>query len=598
MKLALIRLLLPLLLTATTTTLSALEPIWRYAVEASATVSDSPAKITLSWVADAYATSYTISRKAPSDTSWKKLASLAGDAATYEDTSVEAHRVYEYQIQKAGTQETSYTGYGYVQTAIDAPLVDNRGRIVLLIDSTYAADLSAELTRLQQDLVGDGWTVLRHDVSRTDTPDNIKAIIRADYDADPNNTTAVFLFGHVPVPYSGAIAPDGHAAHKGAWPADAFYGDMNGRWTDLTTNFISTSTDISQEERDRLTNIPRDGKYDPSTIPAAVVLQVGRVDLADMPGYLSWQADPSFPSEVDLLRNYLNKDHAYRQRVVTIPRRSLIGQYLGMRGGEAFAATGFRAFTSFFGAGPDVRDLNVEFNDQQGVWVPALANDTYLWAYGDGGGSYSSVMGLGNTGEYHGATSVDFVSNDIHSTFVVLFGSWMGDWNTEDNLLRSVLATPTNGLAAVWSGRPHWFFHPMALGETIGYCARLTQNNDKLYRNQINSSTRGIHIALMGDPTLRLFPVQPPSSVQASINGNTATLTWSGSSEATLGYHVYRADSAAGPYRRITNSPTGATTFTDTSYGPGAAYMVRAIKLETSASGTYENASEGAFVTP
>ena len=52
----------------------------------------------------------------------------------------------------------------------------------------------------------------------------MKDLIKAQYNADPANTKAVFLFGHVPVPYSGDIVPDGHYAdHQGAWPCDGYY---------------------------------------------------------------------------------------------------------------------------------------------------------------------------------------------------------------------------------------------------------------------------------------------------------------------------------------------------------------------------------------
>jgi len=44
--------------------------------------------------------------------------------------------------------------------------VEARGKVVLLVDNTLATNLVMELARLQQDLVGDGWTVLRHDVAR------------------------------------------------------------------------------------------------------------------------------------------------------------------------------------------------------------------------------------------------------------------------------------------------------------------------------------------------------------------------------------------------------------------------------------------------
>src|SRR5690606_9502073 len=118
------------------------------------------------------------------------------------------------------------------------------------------------------------------------------------------------------------------------------------------------------------------------------------------------------------------------------------------------------------------------------------------------------------------------------------------DWDTQDNFMRAVLATKDYGLTAAWSGRPHWFLHPMGLGEPIGYTARLVQNNTGIYQNQIDSSARGTHIALMGDPTLRMHPVAPASAFSGTRNGGVALLTWKASPDTVLGYHVYRASSA------------------------------------------------------
>ena len=114
--------------------------------------------------------------------------------------------------------------------------------------------LATQLTQLQGDLEGDGWKVLRHDVSRTAYPDAIKPIIVSDYNNDPANVKAVFLVGHVPVPYSGSQAPDGHGDHVGAWGADGYYGEVNGTWTDATV----TATGVQDA---RNINIPGDHKF-------------------------------------------------------------------------------------------------------------------------------------------------------------------------------------------------------------------------------------------------------------------------------------------------------------------------------------------------
>ena len=562
-------------------------------MEVSATVQVSPPQITLSWPQDTYAapSSYTVYRKSPGATSWGSATTLAGTATSYTDTSVAVGTAYEYQITKV---TATYNGYGYIQAGINAPLVEGRGKVILVVDNTYAASLAAELTRLQQDLAGDGWTVLRHDVGRASSVASVKSLIQADYNADPANVKAVFLFGHVPVPYSGLLNPDGHLDHYGAWPADAFYGTMTGSWSDNSVNYVQT-VNTDPADAARLTNVPGDGKYDQTTIPAAVDIQVGRVDLANMPGRLVWGGLPSFPSEPELLRQYLNKDHTFRFKLMTAQRRGVVADYFGVRSGEAFAASAFRNFAPFFGAN-NIDNLNLIYNDAKGVWIPTLATNAYLWAYGCGAGSYTTCGGLGNTGLYNDGSTTEIVANDVKAVFVNLFGSWLGDWDHEDNLMRSILATPTHGLVCAWSGRPHWFAHPMALGETIGYTARLTQNNTGLYQNQINSAAGEIHVALMGDPTLRMHPVAPPGTLSGTTNATSITLNWTASPDSVLGYYVYRSANAFGPFTRLSGSLLSGSSFVDNNPPAGAnTYMVRALKLETSGSGTYTNASQGLF---
>ncbi len=575
-------------LTALTT--QAVEPTWEYAVQVSASVQASPATITLSWPQDTLGTpsGYTVYRKAAGATSWGTGTPLSGATTSYVDTSITAGTPYEYQIVKAGS---SYTGYGYIYTGVNVPLVENRGKVVLVVDNTYTTQLATELTRLESDLVGDGWTVVRHDVARTATVATVKNLIKTTYNSDPANVKSVFLFGHVAVPYSGNIVPDGHAPdHTGAWPADAFYGDMDGSWTDNSVNNAG-ATDVRND------NVPGDGKFDQSTIPSAVELQVGRVDLANMPGRKTWGGPATFASELELLRQYLNKDHNFRHKVINPQRRGIVGDYFGTRNGEAFAASGFRAFAPFFGAN-NIKNMNVDYNDQKGVWVTELKNNDYLWAYGCGAGSYASIGGLGNSGSFNSIYTTEMVENNIKATFTMMFGSWLGDWDTEDNILRGVLATKDYGLTACWSGRPHWFYHHMGLGENIGYSARLTQNNNAgLYRNQANSSAGSIHVALMGDPTLRMHVVAPVSNLGGASVANAVNLSWTASPDSVVGYNVYRATSATGTYTKLNSSLVTSTSFSDLAPLTGATYMVRAVKLESTPSGSYYNASQGMFWT-
>ena len=78
------------------------------------------------------------------------------------------------------------------------------------------------------------------------------------------------------------------------------------------------------------------------------------------------------------------------------------------------------------------------------------------------------------------------------------------------------------------------------MGDPIGYSARLTQNNNGFYTNHVNRLQRGVHIALMGDPTLRMHPVAPPADVRANPVPGSVRLTWTPSTDNVAGYHVYR----------------------------------------------------------
>jgi hypothetical protein len=521
-------------------------------------------------------------RKAPDSQDWGIPIVLPGTATNYLDTKIVRGTAWEYQIQK---NTPTHVGYGYIVAGLTLPATEQRGKLILLVDQTWSGALRMEIEQLEQDLTGDGWFVWRHDIPRTTSVPAVKEIIKADYAADPANVKAVFLLGRIAVPYSGEISPDGHPTeHLGAWPADAFYGDLEGTWTDTSVKNVTASSP-------RNWNVPGDGKYDQSEIPGEVKLAIGRVDFFNMPG-LDRNNVGTFPSELELLRQYLRKDHAYRCKQFTLPARGLVFNETGDRNGEAFAANAWRNYAPLLGP-PSPPPLHYY------QFLPVLAANGYQWGYATGGANEREMSGLGGTGNWNrGGSSLDFYRMDPQVGFVMLMGSGLGDWDGYDNLMRAVLATPSYGLACMYVGRPHWYFHHMGLGGTLGESLRLTQNNhaNGLYRNQSNAFPGFVHTALMGDPTLRLHTVAPPTGVSAAVTADGAQLTWSPSPEPVLGYHVYRATDPAGPYSRLTPAAIPATNFLDvTSNSQRFTYMVRALKLQESPSGSYFNLSQGVF---
>jgi len=529
-------------------------------IKVSATVQPGTPSITLSWPATAGSGSIRISRKSKGDFFWSdfSLATLSGTATSYVDTNVTVGTAYEYQVFKDVPGDSFPAGkFGYIYAGINVPLVENRGKIILLVDNTHAQALEVKLARLISDLAGDGWTVLRHDISPSDTVPNVKNIILADYNTDPTNVKAVFLFGHIPVPYSGNMAWDAHDNHRGAWPADLYYGELNGVWTDSSVN---TSTASRTANR----NVPGDGKFDQSSRPTPVELMVGRVDFYDMPAFAK--------TETQLLEQYLDKDHNFRHAITTVQRRALVEDNLQSLI-EGAAQSGWR-FSALVGAS----------NVVAGDWSLLLNND-YLLAFGCGGSGYTNVGGVVSTSDY--------ANNSYKVMFQLLFGSYFGDWDNQNNVLRAAIAGPTYGLMSAWGSRPNWHLHHLGLGEPAGI-ASLVATDTFLYSGGFGRGS--LHVGLMGDPSLRLHYFMPPADLNAVTSGNNVNLSWTASSDGNvLGYNVYRGTADSGPFVKLNNTLLAQTSYSDTSPLTAAVYMVRAVKLETSSSGTYYNGSQGIF---
>src|SRR3954467_1508877 len=110
-----------LCLTLSLPTARAVEDVWDYSVQVSATVQSSPAKITLSWPQDTNGvpSSYTIYRRSPGSTDWGSGTAIAGSSVSYADSGVSTGTAYEYRVVKAAS---GYTGYGYITSGVEAPL--------------------------------------------------------------------------------------------------------------------------------------------------------------------------------------------------------------------------------------------------------------------------------------------------------------------------------------------------------------------------------------------------------------------------------------------------------------------------------------------
>ena len=549
-------------------------------VQLSAAVQASPARITLNWVAFSGATGYAVHRKSHGASTWgSAIGTTAGNVNSFQDNSVAVGTLYEYRVTRTAS---AGTGYGYICSGIELPPSASMGRIVLLVDGAVASGIATQLIQLQNDLKADGWAVTRHDVAAGTTVPAVRNLVIGTYNADPANTKAVYIIGHVPVPYSGNIAPDGHTAqHQGAWPCDAYYGEMNGTWTDNTVNNTTGWSWVR--------NIPGDGKFDQDSPPNAVELEVGRVDMYDLPAFGQ--------NQTQLLAAYLDKAHQFRTKGFTPQVRGIMRDHMEDLL-TPMAGSGWMSMPPLVAPG---NLTEIGYNDP--AWLEDLVNgQSYLWTYGSGGGLVANDNGtlmFNSTDKV--MTTTGLATKAWGGVFNMSYSSYTGDWNTRNNVLRAVIARG-QALTMVYAGPPNWWFHPMGMGMTTGHSAWLTMNNTNVYLPQsgsdVNPAPRSA-VALLGDPALKMLNVAMPTNLSVTNNGGNASFAWTAASGSPAGYHVYKFGTNGLPLQLNTTLITGTSYNSAQAYEAGAEYMVRAAELETTPSGSWWNLSLGTLaITP
>jgi len=568
-------------------------------------------KIKLTWEKNELAIQYFVYRKLIYQTVYpdQPLAILDSLTFTFTDTDVNIGETYDYEVRafsygslSSGGVQTpfNFIAYGYSSSGIEIPDIENYGWILILVDETMlgANGIDNEINTLKEDLRGEGWGVIIKSVPRAGDFDgqkvmNIKKIIKAEYESHQNDIRSLLLLGRVPVPYSGDLNPDAHPDHKGAWPADVYYTYIGNDfiWTDNQVNRVVSG------QREANKNIPGDLKFDQTGFQDQFAnFGVGRVDFYNMASfYDTTKVNP----EMELVRNYLNKNHKYRTGGFDYKWQGLVDDNFAASGIlEAFASSGWRNIGSLLGPGKTMKSDFIE----------SLSNDSYLWAYGCGGGSYQSAGGIGN--------SEQISKSNLNGIYTMLFGSYFGDWDSPNNFLRAPLATNPSVLTCAWAGRPHWYFHQMGVNLPIGESALLSHNNLVTYKpNTVFTSQypngviyavgmKNIHTALMGDPSLRMYSYSVPQAQNliAIFDGKyQVNLKWENPlniDPQLAQFNVYRSTDKYGLYTKINDKPISGTEYEDTYQHDGEVfYCVKTVLLETSNTATFYNTSRGIFAS-
>ena len=525
----------------------------------------------------------TIHRREYGSTSWDLLATNY-IPRRFTDPNIAIGQRYEYQV-----------GNDYLLTGIAAAPIEDRGKIILVVEESISLGIQPFLELLKSDLVGDGWSVILTNAPRHidhNWPENIapiaslKNFITNVYYEDPERTKAVYLIGHVPIPYSGFSNPDGHGAR--ALAADVYYGDVDGIYTDEIVHSFSRLPGPRDPRHD---NFIGDGKFDQPKIPpnaegiAELELAVGRADFASLNAF--------FPkNEYDLTQQYILKTHRYRHKEFTLPNRVSVETFFGTGPNRDAYGQALRMSSRLFGPEPKYIVKGDPFNTNNPALWGVIAGSGLPW-----GLAYEAFT-------YHQARDLSQTNREPRMAFASFFGSFFVDFPYKDNLMRSFLATPRYGLAAMWFkpvsiDRIALNFESAGLGETLGTGFVRTINESQ------PGTKQNTFLALLGDPTLRLQVLAPPSAppkfTQSGFTDDfvwTLTIDWAPSPNTDAEYLVYRSrNGLAGPWDRITPEPIAETSFTDiAARQTPVMYQVRAVGLETTGSGSYFNLSQGVFV--
>lgn len=535
----------------------------------------------------------------------------AKNASQYCDQTVSNAVHYEYRIGTAGTNWSCDGGvttnlppldFQYINAGINVPANLTRGNLELLIDSSVNPSIGSSIQTLTNDLIGDGYKVFLHTVAPVEVTNspivawaqavtNTRNLVITDYNTDPTADWTLFIIGHVPIPYSGQSSPGGHNDNIGAHPCDWYYADTNSaNWTDSTVN--DTSATFAS-----MNNVPGDGKWDQSNVPGIPQMRVGRVDLTNMSSFSQTQ--------VQLLQQYLLRDHQWRNKQFTVRERGLC-----ITNGTPFES--HNLYASYFGSNT---------NEDLGQWFKAATNsaNSYLFAMGTGSGEYDRDDNVGfstnlNIGQQKAYTT-NFAATPIYAVFDSTFGSYYGDWDSgiHSNVSQAVLANAGYGLTETYRETTL----PMdstSMGEPIGqetyalvanfyppFTARYFEKGN-FSAGTWTTNTFLVHgyVSLLGDPTLKSRVVMPPTNVFVRSDNPDRVISWNPSTDTGIqGYHVYRAPTAnLNQFTRLTAIPTNSP-YRDASIPTGTnyTYWVRAVKLEQPGmpSRTFYNASVGSF---
>lgn len=501
------------------------------------------------------------------------------EAGALIDREISQNTLYEYKVES--NYPNNYLNYLDRQIIVSTGTRtrEPQGILAVVVDQTIQNDISLALKEMVRNWIEDGWQVRiipapRHNDDGApggnhrnvvELKNNLASLYE---DEDPQERlSCIVLIGHVAVPYSGRINPDGHFFR--AWEADLFYGDLvdGQKWTDRERD-----TPGAQGAR-----VPDDGILDPHRFPSSIEVPVGRIDFANLPAFSQ--------SEPVLISNYLEKVVRYKNGTLTFPPTTACFSSFPHEG------LTYAAFMNQVRNASPITGNNLDRIFEVNIFKK---RDPFLLGVQLGAGSYDTISN-GNASHIFRSSDIAANANAHRAAFLILDGSYFGNWNTRNNFLRSVLTVENGGLASLWGRQGlvkiHWLNTGMTMGEcVVNYANYLTQFGSR--GNQAN-----VYIQLMGDPTLTATRELPPTNFTIKRGANSTSFSWDDPENSPV-YLEYTPDGIHGKFEVLTPTPLrNNPLILDRDVGPGITFRLRRVVENDTPSGYWIVLSHGALAT-
>lgn len=406
-------------------------------------------------------------------------------------------------------------GYGYRYFS-NQNRIQRIGKTLILVDFKIQNEIKQELNDYIHTLEKSG---IKCDLRRTQRAEEFDAkkvqqtmAIVQEYHKDNPDLENIIIIGRVPFAMSGHYTPDGHRTESyGAWPTDLFYA-INSKtlWQDSSIDTTPPPDAFPWHH-----NIKADGKFDPGYLPNDVEINIGRIDMYNLPAFEE--------SEAQLIKRYFQKNKNFRTGTITPENNAILDDGWGNTYREKFSTEAIINYNAIFG----------ENNYQKMKSRTIMDKESYLFFWGGASGGTNSIFDIVYTDE---------ISNqNFNAVFNTVFGSRAVEWSVEDNIMRAIIASEPMALTARWGVRPFFYNFPMGVGKTIGYCHTFSANNTYLLSHGTPVFHRTIHQTLIGDPTLKMYyPAQINFKSITKLNDE-ITFEWDKQDNA-VGYNIYFKD--------------------------------------------------------